>query len=256
MENLTTAVTDSAFFQLVLVVVIAAGVRWTMQPLEERIRAGAEAVEVRGEQLAVAAREGKLFAVLGGMRSMVANGCWLRMNLAWEKSDAAATTRLLELTVAADERPLYFWLNGARILASDIPEWRMRGPVPAAFRSHVNEQQAQVALRFLEKGLRWRGADPAFYVEMANIHLRRRHDLESASRYYRLAAEQPGAPFYAARIHAELLQQLGRPAEALAWLRRILPKLPEGEPMARRAVVIERVAALERRLEAEPANGF
>jgi hypothetical protein len=53
------------------------------------------------------------------------------------------------------------------------------------------------------------------------------------------------APYYAARIHAELLQSLGRPGEALVWLRRVLPGLPAGEPAARRPVVEARIRALE-----------
>ena len=59
------------------------------------------------------------------------------------------------------------------------------------------------------------------------------------------AAEQPGAPYYAARIYGELLRELGRPAEALAWLRQILPALPADDPAARRDVVVQRIKLLE-----------
>ena len=179
---------------------------------------------------------------------MVASGYWLRTNLAWERHDLAGTVSLIDMTVAADERPLYFWLNGARILANDMPEWRMIGPVPRSFRAIANEEQAQAALHFLEKGLRWHGPEAAFYIEMANIHLRRRGDVESAARYYRLAAEQPGAPYYAARIHGELLRELHRPAEALTWLRRTLVALPEHDELAARDLVIDRIKALEQEL--------
>ena len=221
-----------------------------LRPLEHRIGVFAFPMAWRVEQLTAAAGRGSTLGLLGGMRSTVASGCWLRANLAWERRDLAATTALIELTVAADERPLYFWLNGARMLACDLPEWRLAGSAPAAFRPRVNEEQAQLALRFLEKGLRWHGADPALYIEMANIHLRRRGDAGSAAHCYRLAAEQPGAPYYAARIHAELLQELDRPLEALAWLRQILPGLPGDDPLARREVVIERIKALEQELAA------
>jgi tetratricopeptide (TPR) repeat protein len=174
-----------------------------------------------------------------------ASGCWLKANLAWERRDGVETVALLNETVALDPRPLYFWLNGSRILANDLPEWRLAGPVPAAWRARVNEEQAQAALAFLERALRWRGPDPAIYVEMANIHLRRRADRASAARYYRLAAEQPGAPYYAARIHAELLRELGQTEAACEWLRRIVATLPADDPLARREVVVERLRALE-----------
>jgi len=215
---------------------------------EPRLGGFAVSRDASAEQLtALSGNSGRL-ALLGGMRSLVASGFWLRANLAWEHRDLASTQALIEATVAADERPLYFWLNGARILANDVPEWRMAGPVPAALRPRVNEEQAQVALRFLEKGLRWHGSDAALYIEMANIHLRRRGDVGSAARYYRLAAEQPHAPYYAARIHAELLHEIGRGQEALLWLRQILPGLPAADPLARREVVLERIEALEREL--------
>lgn len=202
---------------------------------------------LRVEQLTALAGQGGWPAVLGGLRWTVAGGFWLRANVAWERRDAGAMTALLELTVAADERPAYFWLNGARMLAYDVPEW-LPAVAPAVVRRQVNEAQAQQALAFLEKGLRWHGVDADLYVEQATIHLRRRGDLESAARCYRLAAEQPGAPYYAARLHAELLVELGRPQDALTWLRQILPALPADDPAARRDVVLGRIRGLEQAL--------
>ena len=174
-----------------------------------------------------------------GLRPLLAGGCWLRANLAWEQRDPAATLAWLEATVALDARPVYFWVNGARMIAYDLPEWEP-GPDPRRV-----EACTQRALGFLEQGLRRHGDDPAILIELANLHLRRRGDLARAAACYRRAAEQPGAPYYAARIHAELLQALGRPDEALAWLRSLLPTLPAHEPAARRTVVEARIRALE-----------
>lgn len=193
---------------------------------------------------AALAGSGGTLAVLGGMRSILAGGCWLRANLAWERRDAVATTALVHLTVAADERPLTFWLNGARMLAYDLPAWRSEG-APAAVRQRFAAEQAEAAIAFLERGLVASGPSAEFYVEMANIRLRSLGDREGAARLFRLAAEQPGAPYYAARIHAELLRELGRPDEALAWLRLILPGLPADDPAAQRAVVLARIKGLE-----------
>ena len=80
---------------------------------------------------------------------------------------------------------------------------------------------------------------------MANIRLRALGDRAGAADFFRQAAEQPGAPYYAARIHGELLRELGRPVEALAWLRKILPALPADDPAAQREVVLERIKGLE-----------
>jgi tetratricopeptide (TPR) repeat protein len=239
---------------LVLTMTVLIAAANVLRPLERLADEWPKRSEMRADQLAIAAGHGGTLALLGGMRSVVAGGSWLQANLAWERRDPAATTALIELTVAADERPLYFWLNGARMLACDLPEWRLAGFAPAAVRDRVNEEQARQALQFLEKGLRWRGPDPALYIEMANIHLRRRGDVESAARCYRLAAELPAAPYYAARIHAELLHELGQQQGALDWLRRILPTLPADDPLARREVVLERIKALEQELAARSSD--
>jgi hypothetical protein len=229
--------------RLLTLAILLAGA-FVLRPLEQTLGT----TRPNPDQLATLAGRGGTLAVLGGMRSAVAGGFWLKANLAWERRDAAGTFVLIGLTVAADERPLYFWLNGARILAYDLPEWRFDGTEPAGVRQRVVADHAQQALRFLEQGQRWHGADAALFIEMGNIHLRRTGDLESAARCYRLAAEQPGAPYFAARIHGELLRKLGRPAEALAWLRQVAARLPADDPAARRDVALERIAALEREL--------
>ena len=239
---------NSRLAPLTLLLLVPAA--WALRPLERHAEAFAKPRVWQHEQLAASAGQGSALAALGGLRSVAAGGWWLRANLAWEKRDLSATPTLLRQTVAVDERPLYFWLNGARILACDLPEWRLNSLMPAALRPKIEEEQAQQALQFLEQGLRWHGPAADLYIEMANIHLRRRGDATSAARYYRLAAEQADAPYYAARIHAELLRELGRKEEALAWLRQILPGLPEDDPLARRDVVLDRIKSLEAELAA------
>ncbi len=218
---------------LVLLAVVA-----LMRPLEARLapeRAGRPAL-------------GSGLAVIGGFRAVVAGGCWLRANLAWERRDAVATRALLELTVRADGRPLYFWLNGARMLAHDVPEWGLDTGAPAAVRERVKREHAEIALAWLDEAEREHGRSAALLIEKANIRLRALGDREGAARLFRMAAEQPGAPWHAARIHGELLRTLGRPAAALAWLRQILPGLPADDPAAQREVVEQRIRELEREL--------
>ena len=226
---------------------LLAAVTFCLRPLEQRLAGPGGG---RGTHLAGLAGHGGVLAVLGGMRAAVASGFWLRANVAWEQRNAAATAALIQLTVAADERPVYFWLNGARMLAYDLPEWQLTGPVPAALRRGVNAEHAQRAIIFLEKGRQWHGGDAVFPIEMGNIHLRRTGDLDAAAHYYRQAAVQPGAPYFAARIYAELLRKLGRSREALDWLRQILPGLPPTDPAAGRIVVLARIQALEQELAA------
>jgi tetratricopeptide (TPR) repeat protein len=210
---------------------------WAMRPLESRLTVNLPA----GEPVSL---ESGSPAVLGGWRAVAAGGAWLRANLAWERRDAATTRALLELSVTADPRTLHFWLNAARMMAYDFPAWRADG-APLAVRERMIREEAERALVFLERGLSRHPARAEIYLEMANIRLRALGDREGAAELFRRAAEQPGAPFHAARIHAELLRELGRPDEALAWLRRILPGLPANDPAARREVVEQRIKELE-----------
>jgi tetratricopeptide (TPR) repeat protein len=242
----TDAANSSPAATILAVAVLLVGT-WLVRPLEIRLEAARTPAAPATAQLVALAGNG-MAGVLGGMRAVVAGGCWLKADLAWERRDAAATAALLDLTVAADERPLYYWLNGARMLADDMPQWLAPPSAPAAVRQRVVAAQAERALRFLEKGRRWHGTEAAFYVEMGNIHLRHTGDLDRAAECYRLAAEQPGAPYYAGRIAGELLRQAGRPAEALAWLRRVSRHLPPDDPAAGRELVRARIEALERQL--------
>lgn len=226
----------------------------SIAPLETALRGIGVALPPSRGQLAAQAGHGVILATLGGGRTLTADLLWLKTNLAWEQEDLAATRAWLDLVVAVDERPDYFWLNGARIIAYDMPVWRGRDQpdAPAAVGTQIREQQAQAALQFLQRGLDVRGANAAFFAEMAGIHLRVRHDPAQAAEYFRRAAECPGAPYYAARIYAELLAALGRKREARDWLRQLLPHLPADQPDARRAVVADRLAALERELALRP----
>jgi len=212
----------------------------TLRPLESRLPgAGLRPVLPNGLS------GNGLLGVLGGMRAAVAGGLWLRTNQAWEQRDPAGTVALLHLTVAADDRPLYFWLNGARMLAYDIPLWSNVAARPEAARRKAVREGVAAAQTFLEAGLSAHPQSSEILIEMANIQLRAGANPEAAAALSRRAAEQPGAPYYAARIHGELLRELGRSEEALVWLKTILPGLPADDPAAARAVVEQRIKALE-----------
>lgn len=223
--------------------------QWMEAPLWAALRA--EQPALRLDSAGAAAGQGVTLGLLGGFRAIVADFTWLRLHVIWEQRDLAATDTLLRLVTTIDPRPLYFWVNGARIIAFDMTAWRIaeaggHDVVPAVQRDRLGAEQARLAIRLLEEAMTFHPGNAALWIERANIELNRLGDIEAAAESYRKAWEQPGAPAYAARLHAELLRRLGRKAEALVWLTRLHPQLPPEEEGTE--LVLGRIRDLEREL--------
>ena len=226
-----------------------AALRWMEAPLWAALRA--EQPALRLGSAGAAAGQGVTLGLLGGFRAIVADFTWLRLHVIWEQRDLAATDTLLRLVTTIDPRPLYFWVNGARIIAFDMTAWRIAEAgghevLPAVQRDRLGAEQARLAIRLLEEAMTFHPGNAALWIERANIELNRLRDSAAAAESYRKAWEQPGAPTYAARLHAELLRRLGRKAEALVWLTRLHPQLPPEEEGTE--LVLSRIRDLEREL--------
>jgi tetratricopeptide (TPR) repeat protein len=211
-----------------------------VSPAWERVRAREPAL--RSGTLVSLAGHGVSLAVLGGLRRPVAAAAWLRMHLAWERRDSRSTRVLLQLATEIDPRSITLWLNGARILAYDLPVWRITAAggfavVPAGVQRQVVRAQAAEALQFLDRGLSLHPSSADLWCERGNIELHRLDDVEAAAVSFRRAWEATHGPYHAARLHAVLLHRLGRRTEAVAWLRRLLPALPPKDPAARTDLV-------------------
>jgi hypothetical protein len=205
--------------------------------------------------------QGLTIGLLGGFRAIAADLLWIQTNAVWERNDLPATQTMVRLVSAVDPRPLYFWLNGSRMIALDMPVWRIEAAggfddVPQAVQTRFNHEQARVALNHLETALDFHPNHPLVLVEIANIHLRRLDDVETAAEYYRVAALDPRAPYYAARIHAELLRRLGREGEAYQWLMALHPQLDPDNLFAMADVVLGRIRELEEELGIPPEQAY
>ena len=216
---------------------------------------------LRLDSSVAAAGQGVTLALLGGFRAIVADAAWIQTYVLWEKHDLPGTETLLRLVVAVDPRPVYFWINGARMLAYDFPVWRIERAggfeaVPAAEQARIGQEQGTLALRHLEAAMAFHPANADLWIERANIQLNRLRDVPGAAESYRRAWEQPRAPFYAARMHAELLRRADRKTEALEWLVRLHPTLPKDDESAREDVVLARIRDLERELGVPPERAY
>lgn len=227
-----------------------------LRPLEapawEQTRAKQPALRL--ESLKDALGQGVTVGLLGGFRAIVADFFWIRTNSIWEKNDIPGTQTSIKLVTAIDPRPLYFWLNGSRMIAYDMPNWRIDkaggyDAVPDAVKRRFDEEQSSIAIKYLETALDFHPDQPLLLLEIGNVHLNRLKDVETASRYYLEASKRPDAPYYAARIYAELLRRLDRKQEAYEFLKKLYPTLPHDDLMAQALVVLDRIRELEGELE-------
>lgn len=216
-----------------------------LRPVEHRLDSGPALVEP--------ARQAAVRALLGGFRAAAADVAWLHASAAAERRNGPVAEAWLHLVTVLDPRPVYFWVNGARIMAYDIPRWRIEAEcdgqdVPAAVQRRIRAEQAKRAVRFLDEARGFHPASAALWIERANIQLNQLGDVAGAAESYRRASEQPDAPYFAARLHAEMLRRLGRKHEALAWLVQLLPRLPATDEAAGAELVRERIRELEREM--------
>ncbi|MFH1497052.1 MAG: hypothetical protein ABII82_04425 [Verrucomicrobiota bacterium] len=231
-------------------------------PAWEALRAEQPALKLDSIQGALG--QGVTVGLLGGFRAIVADFFWLKTNSVWGDNDLPATQTYVHLVTAIDPRPLYFWLNGSRMIAYDMPNWRIQAAggydiVPQGVQRKFDEEQSAVAVDYLQSGLGYHPNEPLLLIEIANVYLNRLKDNATAAEYYLQAASQPDAPHYAARIYAELLRRLGRNREAYDWLKKTyvdLPKGPDASYTAQPDVVLERIRELEEELGVPAEQAF
>ncbi len=222
------------------------------QPAWARVKAGQP--ELNLAALEGALGQGLVIGVLGGFRAVVADFLFIRLNAIWEAKEREKMMPLLRLVTTIDPRPEFFWINGARMVAYDVPNWRIQKEggydvVPEARQDAIDQEQAELAFSLLRKALEFHAENPRIYLEFAQIYLNRLSDLENAAEWFLRASKKPDAPYYAARIHAELLRRMGKLEEALQFLRQLYKRLPDDEPFAQKEVVAERIQSLESALE-------
>ena len=244
---------------LVALVIAGAGLQRLAAPVWAAERARQPALRL--DSSLAAAGQGVTLGLLGGFRALAADATWIRVYALWERRDLAGVQNLIQLVATLDPRPAYFWINGARIMGHDFAAWRMAAAggydtLSEAERRRIDREQAQLALRHLDAAMAFHPASADLWIERAGIELNRLHDPLAAAESYRRAWEQPNAPFYAARLHAELLRRGGQKRAALDWLMKLHPTLPPTDEAAGAESVLGRIRELEKELGVPPALAY
>ncbi len=234
-----------------LVVLLLALVGATMRPIEvpawRVVRAGQP--EMNLDEIEGALGQGLVVGVLGGFRTILADFLWIRLNTIWERRDRTTLDPMIRLVTMLDPQSELFWINSARIIAYDVPSWRIReeggyDAVQETRQRAIDREQAEQAFIILDRAREFLPEDPKLYLETGQIYLNRLKDYANAAEWFLKASELPGAPYYAARMYAELLRRQGKDAEAYDFLKNLYGELPN-DPYAQKGIILERVRDLE-----------
>lgn len=194
--------------------------------------------------------QGITFAALGGYRNVAANFVWISMYGDWQYRRKEEVLEKMRLAVSLNPDSLYFWVDGSRIIANDMPVWQVgddfmetlfNGGANVAVRKEYGER----ALAFLEEAPPRMGNQVPLLVEKGAICWRRLDDLTRALVYFQQAVESPGVPFYVCRVYAELLYKDGQVEQAFEYLKKHYATLPDGDASALKPFVLRRIGQLE-----------
>lgn len=209
--------------------------------------------EMNLEAIEGALGQGLVVGVLGGFRAILADLLWIRTNTIWERRDRAKLDAMVRLVTTLDPRPEFFWINASRMVAYDVPNWRIReegghNVVPEARQKAIDLEQSEQAFDLIDEALEFHPDRARFYLEKAQIYLNRLKDDANAAEWFLKASRQEDAPYYAARIYAELLRKQGKDVEAYAYLKELHTELPD-VPFAQKGIILERIRELENTLQ-------
>ncbi|MFU8848314.1 MAG: tetratricopeptide repeat protein [Opitutales bacterium] len=244
---------------LLLLLVLGLLTRPLEAPAWQRVQTGQP--ELKLAQMEGALGQGLIIGMLGGFRAIMADFLWIQTNTVWERRERAKLDSMVRLVTSIDPRPVFFWTNSARMIAYDVPNWRIREEggyraVPESRQAEIDREQAAQAFAHLRRALEFHPENPRLYLEIGQIYLNRLDDPAQAAPWFLKASEQPGAPYFAARIYAQLLRRQGLDAEAYDFLKDLFNRLPDHDPYAQKGIVLERIRDLEQSLGVPSAEVF
>lgn len=188
-------------------------------------------------------------AVFAGIKRAAAGLAWVGAYGRWHRRDAAAMTEAMEWAVQLDPETLLYWLDGARMMAYDVPAWYRDMSMSERAWQQLRREQLAEAIAWLDRGREFHPEQSALPIEQAVLWWTVAKNARAAEQALAAAQDCADAPWFVARIRAEMLVRLDRPQEALALLRAELPRLDAMNPLAMRAVVEERIRDLSRLAE-------
>lgn len=198
--------------------------------------------------------QGITFAALGGYRNVAANFVWISMYGDWQYRRKEEVLEKMRLAVSLNPDSLYFWIDGSRIIANDMPVWQvgddfMETLFDGGANVAVRKEYGERALAYLEEAPSRIGSQVPLLIEKGAICWRRLDDLERALVFFKEAVESPEVPYYVCRVYAELLYKNGQVEQALEYLKKHYATLPDGDSAALKPFVARRIEQLSEEVE-------
>ncbi len=217
-------------------------------------------VEIGLEKIETSLGQGFIIGTLGGFRTILADFAWLQLYNVWVQKKRAELSALIRLVTTLDPRPEFFWINASRMLAYDVSAWRIKDEggyflLPKARQEAINSEQSEQAFALLHRALEFHPDSPYLHLEIGQIYMNCLKDDGRAAEWFLKASELPNAPYFAARIYAELLRCQGRLREAYNYLKQHFFKLEEA-PFPQREIVLDRIRYYEELLDLSPSLLF
>ena len=240
-----------SFQKLFLLALILVLTGLLTRPIEgyawKTVKSGQPEMNLKGIEDALG--QGLVVGVLGGFRAIIADFLWIRTNTIWENRDRVKLDTMIRLVTTIDPRPDFFWINGARMTAYDVPNWRIKEEgghfkLSESRQQQIDREQAEQAFALLETAREFHPEKAKYYMEVGQIYMNRLKNNPKAAEWFLIASKKPDAPYYVARIYAELLRREGKNKEAYEFLKQLYRELPD-KPLAQKPIVLDRIRELE-----------
>ena len=192
---------------------------------------------------------------LGGLQVLVANFFWIQRESHWEKREWNPTMIAMEMAIQINPRNVHFWIHGARSIAFDMPDWRLkslydkRGPLPESIIEKIKKEQVEEALRLLDQAAILFPDNYRIPLEQAQVCMQSLMDEERAVHYYKKVTELPNCPNIVHRVYAETLFRLGNTEGALGYYMEHHNSLNPDDPTALKSSVYNRILELQKILK-------
>ncbi len=198
------------------------------------------------QSLKASLKNGSLFAVLGGYRSLVADFVWIKGYVNWEAKDVSKCVSAIELASSIAPDMTMFWTQGASIIAFDTPHWLWQR-LPEKIRTDeklnfFKKRQGLEAIAFIDKALKTTPNNYEFLIQKGQIAIAIK-DFHLAQECFGVASKINNG-FYARRIYASLLAKNGDFKKSAEVLKSMLSETEDDNPV--RPLIKAQLEAIEK----------